>query len=520
VAAAEHVLTLDLGTSACKASLFRLDGERTGEVAAQASVEYPTLHPAPGWAEQDADAWWDAACAGARRLPPELLRTVAAVGLSSHRGGVVPVDGAGRPLARCLIWMDRRTAPELAALVRDLGRERIHAVTGLVPDAEFTASKVLWLRLHEPAVFGAATLYLQPRDYLYLRLTGEPATDYTLASRTMLFDVSRRVWWADACARVGVTPEVFPRVYPSTAAPCRVSREAAAALGVPAGAPVALGAGDRPCEVLGAAAGDGCIMVSTGTTTNVSAVAPRMPAALDPRVMCSLHAVEGEVVLEQGMSASGAILRWLRDRLLGGRASYHDLDALAAQAPAGSDRLLFLPFMMGARATRWDPDARGVWFGLTEAHGVGALARSAMEGVAYEVRACLRLLERMGIAVREVAAVGGGARSALWCQIFADVLDRPIGVPRQTDAASLGAGLIAAAAIGRIPALPSAARGANPVAATYRPARPAARAYRDLSSAYDRLYEALRPVFPEIRDSTPHGRRRLTGSRVDGDVRA
>ncbi len=494
MAASEHILTLDLGTSACKASLFTLGGE----VAAQAAVEYPTLYPAPGWAEQDADAWWDAAAAGVRRLPADRLRRVAAVGLSSHRGGAVPVDAAGRPLGRCIIWMDRRSIPELETLVRTFGRERLHAVTGLVPDTEFTASKLLWLRGHAPEQFRAARLYLQPRDYLYLRLTGEPATDYTLASRTMLLDVTRRTWWGEGCAFVGITPDVFPPVYPSTAAPGRVTRDAASRLGVPADVPVALGAGDRPCEALGAGAGNGRVMVSTGTTTNVSAAVPGMPAVLDPRVMCSLHAIEGMVLLEQGMSGSGVILRWMRDRLLGGRVDYGRLDALAAETPAGADGLLFLPFMMGARATRWDPDARGVWFGLTDAHGRGALARSIMEGVAYEVRACLALLEGMGFGPREVIAVGGGARSRLWNQIFASVLGRPVGVPRQTDAASLGAMLLAGAAIGRHAAPDQAARTVNPVAETFDPDPSTQDTYRARWDAYMRLYETLRPVFREL----------------------
>ncbi len=500
--ASEHILTLDLGTSACKSTLFRL----SGEIAAQAAVEYPTLHPQPGWAEQDPEAWWDAAAAGVARLPPDLRRGVVAVGLSSHRGGVVPVDAAGRPLGRCMIWMDRRSAPQLDAMVRVLGRERLHRVTGLVPDTEFTASKLLWLREHAPDVVRGARWYLQPRDFLYLRLTGEPATDYTLASRTMLLDIARRAWWEEACAYVGIAPDVFPPLYPSAAAPHRTSRRAAALLGIPAGAPVALGAGDRPCEALGCGVGGGRVMVTTGTTTNVSAAVPAPPAVPDPRVLCSLHAVEGEVLLEQGMSASGAILRWMRDRLLGGRTGYRELDALAGAVPPGAGALLFLPFMMGARATRWDPDARGVWFGLTEAHDTGALARSVMEGVAYEVRACLDVLEGMGVGATGVVAVGGGARSRLWNQILADVLERPVGVPGQTDAASLGAMLLASAALGRDPAVARAAQ-VNPVAETYRPDPAARAAYRALWDTYMRLYEALRPVFREMaapgREATP-----------------
>jgi xylulokinase len=432
-----------------------------------------------------------------RRLPADLRATVLAVGLSSHRGGVVPMDGAGRPLARCMIGMDRRSAAEADALVQAFGRERLQHITGLIPDTEFSASKILWLRAHLPEVFCAARLYLQPRDYLYFRLTGAPATDYTLASQTMLLDVGRRSWWEDGCVYVGVTPAAFPPIYPSASAPCGIDPEAADALGIPAGTPVALGGGDRPCEVLGCGAAAGWVMVSTGTTTNVSAAVEGRPAEVDSRVMCSLHVVNGMSVLEQRMSASGAMLRWLRDRLLGDL-DYRSIDALAAAVPPGADHLLFLPFMMGARATRWNPEARGVWFGLTEAHGKGTLARSVMEGVAYELHACLDVLAAMGLPFTGIFSVGAGARSALWNQIYADVLEREVRVPRQTDAASLGAMLLAASAAGHLADVVNAARSANPVAAAFRPNAAAANRYRALYAEYNTLYEALRPAFPDL----------------------
>ncbi len=478
--------------------MFALGSDLQPDAVAQASVEYPTVHPAPGWAEQDPEAWWDAVVDGVRRLPPESRRSVVAIGLSSHRGGVVPLDGAGRTLGRCIIWMDRRSTRELQAFVDAFGREEVQRVTGLVPDTEFSASKLLWLRAHDPELFRAARLYVQPRDYLYFRLTGSPATDYTLASRTMLLDIARRAWWAEGFAYVGITPDVFPPLRPSTAAPHRVGGSVSALLGIPAGAPVALGAGDRPCEVLGAAAGAGRVMMSTGTTTNISTAVRRIPAERDPRVACSLHAIQGQVMLEQGMSGSGAIVRWMRDRLLGGRTDYRRLDALAAKTPPGADRLLFLPFMMGARATRWDPQARGVWCGLTEAHTLGDLARSVMEGVAFEARAALDLLEGLGVHPTEVISVGGGARSALWNQIFADALEQPVAVPRQTDAASLGAMLLAGAAVGLISDIEQAARAVNPVVEVFRPDPATVGVYRGRYLAYNRLYDALRPVFREL----------------------
>ena len=407
------------------------------------------------------------------------------------------MDGGGRPLARCIIWTDRRSTAEVAALVRAFGRERLQQVTGLIPDTEFVASKILWLRAHAPEVFRAARLYLQPRDYLHLRLTGAAATDYTLASRTMLLDLSRGDWWEEGCAFVGVTGSLFPSIYPSAAAPFGTGREAADALGIPYGTPVALGGGHRPCEVLGSGASSGWVTAATGTTTNVSAALTGRPAAIDHRVICSLHVVDGMSVVEQRMFASGAILRWMRDRLLAGL-DYPTIDALAASVPPGAGHLLFLPFMGGARATRWNPEACGVWFGLTEAHGTGALARSVMEGVAFELRACLEVLAAMGLPPAGVVSVGGGARSALWNQIYADVLERDVRVPRHTGAASLGAMLLAAAAIGRLTDLTQAASAANPVAAGFHPRPAEAARYRALYREYDALYEALRPTFRDL----------------------
>jgi len=478
----------------------------SGELRAQARVAYETRYPAPGWAEQDAEAWWTAAIAGARKLPADLRRACTAIGLSSHRGGVVPVDARGQPLAPCIIWMDRRSVAETDALVGTFGRERIHHITGLVPDTEPSASKLLWLRTHAPDVFRAARRYLQPRDYLYARLTGFPATDRTLASRTMLFDIGRGTWWKDGCAFVGVAPDVFPPLFPSSAAPHRTTPETGKALGLPAEIPVAVGAGDRPCEVLGSGAGEGWVMVSTGTTTNVSMPVRARPGATDAHVICSAHAVDGMMVLEQDMAASGAALAWVRDRLLGGRHSFARLDVLAAGVPPGAEGLQFLPFMMGARATRWNPDARGAWFGLRGAHGTGALVRSVLEGVAFELRACLDVLAGMDVRVEGILAVGGGARSDLWNQIFADVTGREVRVPRQTDAPSLGAMLLAAKAVGDAPDVEAAARAANPVARVFTPDPAAARTYRTLYTRYNELYDSLRPVFAVSPAPTEDGR--------------
>jgi len=236
-------------------------------------------------------------------------------------------------------------------------------------------------------------------------------------------------------------------------------------------------------------------MLSTGMATTVSAAVRDIPPVLDRGVACSLAVPAPGVVLDQGIAASGSSLRWLAGCLEGSRIDDDRLGEMAGAIAPGSDDLLFLPFLTGAQATRGNPLARGVWFGLTEAHGVGALARSVMEGVAFEVRACLRTLCRMGISATDVVAVGEGARDVLWNQIYADVLDLPVVVPRPVDAVALGAALIAAASAGRVEDMDAAARRVTAGSRWFRPLAAAVERYRGLGDEYERLYETLRPVF-------------------------
>jgi xylulokinase len=490
----DAILTLDLGTTACKAAVFDL----RAQPLAGAAVEYPTAHPRPGWAEQDPQDWWVAATTASRRaLDAAGSVRVVAVGLSSQREGVVPVDEAGTALGPCIIWMDRRAAAEAAALGERLG-EQLRARTGLRADPTFTASRLLWLRRHQPDLWGRVRYFLQPRDFLYHRLTGVVATDPTLASRTLLWDLRRGAWWPEAVEAVGADLSRFPPVYPSSAAPGTVRASAADAVGVPAGVPVALGAGDRACEALGLGVEGARAMVSTGTTTNVSVARPEVPAALGQGVLCSAHCVPGQYLLEAGLGASGAILRWLRDRVLAGRLDYAALDALAQDSPPGAQGLLLLPFFAGARAPRWNPSARGVWFGLSLSHGLGDLARSILEGVAYEVRACLEEFAGLGVSVDVLVAAGGAARSGLWREITAHVTGRPVALPAHTEAASVGAMLLAARAVGAISDVVAAARAANPVVGTASPDPSQVALYQRGYALYAALYAAVAPLYPRL----------------------
>jgi len=490
----DTLLTFDLGTTNCKVCLWDV----AGMLLASADEGYPTHHPRPDWAEQDSSDWWQAAITAARTcLAGQDASRIAAIGLSSQREGVVPIGRDGQPLDRCIIWMDRRCREQSARLGEEFGESFLHHHTGVAPDPNYTACKLLWLRENQPDLLARTTVFLQPRDFLYYRLTGAPATDYTLASRTMMIDLRKECWWPEMFDRVGVRIDQFPAVYRSTQAPHRLAADAASALGIPAGIPVALGGGDRSCEGVGAGLTGDRASDSTGTATQISMVTDRLPEDLG-RVPCGIHAIPGRYLFELGVTTTASALRWLRNLVGLGPGQTVLLDRDAAESPPGARGLLVFPFFMGARSTRWNPDARGMILGLSLGHTRGDVARAFLEGVGYEVATCLDGLRDMGIAPGELVVIGGGAKSDIWAQIKADILGMPVARLRYTEAASLGAAVLAAAAIGLVTDPVATARTWNPPVRIFTPNPETAAVYRERRRLFDDVYTALRPLYPRL----------------------
>jgi xylulokinase len=491
----DTILTFDLGTTGCKVCLW--DAE--GALRSSADHGYPIHHPKPDWAEQDPEDWWHAVVtAGRQCLADQEPSRIAAIGLSSQREGVVPIGRDGRLLSHCIIWMDRRCREQSARLGEEFGVSFLHHHTGVAPDPNYTACKLLWLRENQPEILDRAATFLQPRDFLFYRLTGAPATDYTLACRTMMIDIRRETWWREMFDRVGVRFEQFPPVYRSTQAPHRVAADAASALGIPVGIPVSLGGGDRSCEGVGAGLSGDRASDSTGTATQVSMVADRLPENLG-RVPCGIHAIPGRYLFELGASTTASAMRWLRELFGMAPEAVESLEREAAGSPPGARNLLMFPFLMGARSTRWNPDARGLILGLSLGHTRGDIARALMEGTGYEVATCLDGLREIGIPPGELVVIGGGARSDLWAQIKADILDCPVYRLRHTEAASLGAAILAAAAVGLIADPESTARKWNPPVETFTPNPEATQIYRDRRRLFDDVYTALLPLYARLR---------------------
>lgn len=494
--AEDALLALDLGTTFLKAVLFDLKGN----VLAKSSREIPLYRPYPTWAEQNPEDWWNLACEATRSVVKNIPDgfSIAAIGLSSFRESVVPINSQGRKTADCILWMDKRAVDEVEELREAIGAEEIHKRTGMIPAPNFTAPQLLWLKHHSPETLIGADFFLSPRDYLAYRLTGEFITDYSLASRTMLYEVGGR-WWEDLCSYVGVRPSQFPPVRYSDEVVGRLKRSASSHLDLPKDIPVVAGAGDRACEGIGTSAIGGRAMISTGTATNVSTCVGAVPVPMDTRVIYSQHALRDQWLVEQGISSTGSILKWFADLLqLDEESRFEELASEAGSSPVGSRGLLLLPFFSGARSTRWNQEARGVLLGLTLDHRRGDIVRAILEGVAYEVRACVEILVENATDPSEMIFVGGGARSQVWAQIMADVLARPVQIPAQTEGAAFGASLLAGVGVGLFGNVATAARELAAYSEQVEPDSSRSSQYSTIYASYNHLYQRLAPMFTEM----------------------
>jgi len=312
-----------------------------------------------------------------------------------------------------------------------------------------------------------------------------------------MLDLRRRQWDLELVEAAGAREDQLPRLVYSMEVVGELLPEVATELGLPAGLRIISGAGDRACEAVGATTSIQRAMESTGTTTNVSLPVDRLPEALDPRLICSVHALPGHWLVEQGMSATGSLMKWLRDELYGGEvvADYAEIDRQSATVPPGAEGLLMLPFFMGARSTRWKPAARGLISGLTLAHTKAHLARAAREGIACEIAACFELLASMGYVPGQVAMMGGASVSDLFAEIKASVANRPFLRLKQAEAASVGAAALAFAGVGLVEGPSEFAKRANPVVQCFEPVADWVEVYGELRARYEALWAANAPLF-------------------------
>jgi xylulokinase len=445
------LLGVDIGTTGVKALAVRPDGA----IAAESFSGYEISSPRSGWAEQNPDEWWTAFCAATQQLLRKGVKAedIAAVGLSGQMHTSVFLDADMKVIRPAILWCDVRTASQCRAMTERLGFETLRQEASNPALEGFTAPKILWLRDNEPENFARLRHLLIAKDYIRYRLTGELATDVSDAAGTVLFNVRERKWSDTILSALDIDPAILPAVVGSHEVSGQVHREASQASGLRRGTPVVNGGADNACAAVGAGIIDeGAVQSSIGSSGVVLAALEKHRVDDAMRLHCMNHAAPGRWYLMGVMLAAGLSLKWFKETLCkeetesarrSGLDVYDVISEMAAGIPPGCEGLIFLPYLTGERTPHGDPNARGMFCGLSLRHTKAHMARAVMEGVAFGLRDSLELVRQLGVQVRQVILVGGGAKSALWRQIQADVFGQPVRTLKVKDAAPFGAALLA-----------------------------------------------------------------------------
>lgn len=494
-----YLLGIDIGTSACKVALFDVDGNVIGS----ASGDYQVYYPHPGWVEQDPDEWWDAVCDAIHKLLAESgvdAADIAGVGIDGQSWSAIPIDRSGRVLANTPIWMDTRAQSICDRLNGQIGADKIFEVAGNSMQPSYTTAKIIWYRENMPDVYTRIDKILQSNAFIAYRLTGVCSHDISQGYGVHCFDMRTGKWDKKRCEELGIPFSFLPPICQSHDIVGRVTEQAAVRTGLAAGTPVAAGGLDACCGTLGAG------VIHPGETQEQGGQAGGMSIcmdtyAADPRLILGFHVVPGKWLLQGGTTGGGGVMRWLEQEFgdyervcaeKSGKPSLVQFNELADVVSPGSDGLVFLPYMSGERSPIWDPDAKGVYYGLDFSKTKGHMIRAAMEGVAYSLKHNLDIAEGVGAKVDELRAMGGSANSVLWTQIKADITGKPIAVPSSDTATTLGAAILAGVGVGLYKSFDEAVERTVHVTRHHEPDMEKHAAYKDQYAVYLELYENLK----------------------------
>lgn len=493
-----HFLGIDVSTTATKALLI----DEGGAVVAVAAAEYGFETPHPLWSEQDPALWWHGAVQSIRSVLAQAgvdAAAIGGVGLTGQMHGLVLLDSDGQVLRPSILWNDQRTAAQCDEIRTRLGKARLIELTGNDALTGFTAPKILWVRQHEPDIYGRVRHILLPKDYVRYRLTDKYAMDKADGAGTLLLDLHQRDWSAEVLAGLEIPAEWLPPTYEGPQTTGTISAAAAEATGLKAGTPVMAGGGDQAAQAVGVGAvQEGIVALTLGTSGVVFASVNKPFFEPQGRLHAFCHAAPGRWHLMGVMLSAAGSLRWYRDTLAPGVA-YDDLLAPAAAVPPGCEGLIFLPYLTGERTPHPDPLARGAFVGLTVRHTQPHLTRSVLEGVGFGLRDSFELMKGVGLsAIRQVRVSGGGARSSLWRQILADILNSELVTVNTTEGAAYGAALLAGVGAGRWPDVDAACAAVIQVTGSTMPNPQTAQAYEPVYAEYRGLYPTLRQTFANL----------------------
>jgi xylulokinase len=500
-----YIVTVDVGTSSTKTVLW----DDAGKLVASASHPYPLNRPYPLWAEIDGLTWWEAVCTTIQQVMASSgadPRQVAGIGVDGVGWTLLPVDQRGAPLSPAMIWLDRR-AEEEANWLRSLPEANSLVNLCANPlDSAYITPKLIWLRNHRPDIFEATSSFLTASGFIVACFTGQFTCDYTQAYGYHFFDMARQCWNAEAAARVGISLNQLPRLCLCTEIIGTVTPQAAAMTGLRAGIPVIAGCLDAASGALGAG------VTRLGQTNEQGGQAGGVAVSLDhvvvePRLIFSPHVLPNQYLLQAG-TVGGGSLGWFRDMFNLNRDIQNELGVFesfslqAEQTPPGSHGLLFIPYMAGERTPLWNSNARGVFFGLSYNTTRGDMLRAIMEGCAFAVYDNLQLAEGQGVAIKEYLGSGGATQSAVWCQIKADIYNKPFVVARREDGGegghSLGLYALTAYAAGLCEAVGTCVERLLPNRQVFEPSAERHALYEDLFGIYHHVSRQLLQDFDRL----------------------
>lgn len=486
---------VDLGTSAVKLLLM----DEAGRIRKIVSRDYPLMFPKPGWSEQNPEDWYRAVADGIRELTKECGKDpVAGIGVGGQMHGLVILDDADRVLRPAILWNDGRTQEETDYLNQEIGKEKLSAWTGNIAFAGFTAPKLLWVRKHEPEIFRRIAKVMLPKDYINYRLTGVHCTDYSDASGTLLLDVEHKRWSREMLDICGIDETRMPRLFESREQVGRLSRKAAEELGLKEDVIVCAGAGDNAAAAVGTdTVGDGRCNISLGTSGTIF-IASRTFRADPNNALHSFAHADGHFHLMGCMLSAASCNKWWLENILRTGDYGTELDGSITDDMLGRSGVYFLPYLMGERAPHNDANARGCFIGMSMDTGRKDMTLAVLEGVAFGIRDSLEAAKALGLDIRRSMICGGGAKSALWKKIFADVLNLELDSPETEQGPGYGGAILAAAANGEYDSVEEAADRIVRVRSTVRPDPETAARYDEKYRVYRSLYPALKEYFPTL----------------------
>lgn len=486
------LLGIDIGTSACKVAVF----DKKGNVLAQSSQSYNLYYPNPGWVEQNPDEWYESICTSIKdalqkgNINPS---NIVGIGIDGQSWSAIPVDKDGNCLHNTPIWMDTRARHISTKVTKELGFDTIFQIAGNAFEPAYTTPKILWFKENLPDIYEKTYKFLQSNSYIALKLTGTFTQDKSQGYGLHFFDAKTCSYNASLANALGISLDKVPDIYDCHNVIGSVTKKAASQTGLMEGTPVVAGGLDAACGTLGAG------VYKAGQTQEQGGQAGGMSICLEealahPKLILSPHVIPDLWLLQGGSVGGGGVLKWFKQEFAK-TSSFDELTELASQVPAGSDGVIFLPYMAGERSPIWDPDAKGVYYGLGFDKTKGHMIRASMEGVAYSLEHNLQTAKEVGVEIQELIAMGGAANSLLWTQIKSDVTGKVIKVPTSDTATTLGAAILAGVGVGIYEGFEEAVKETIVMTRSHTPNMENHKAYQAMMEIYLELYQNLKDTF-------------------------